>query len=249
MELGGDVREEDERRRRDARLRRVEDAHLRCARAGGRVHRGDRLDEPVQLAGVGIRFASALRRPCRWSRATLPAPLAGRGRDVQDRRVVEELHLPAQLLVELLRELRAAALHQVPLVRHDDDAAAGLLRLPARWPRPGRWRPPWRRPRAPTTSASSIARFATSTLTASTWPPTAPRGPAAACRRCRRCGSVRRCQVSRASTASRVVPGMSLTIDTLFPQEPIEQRGLAHVRASDDGDRGFPFRASSSVTA
>ena len=57
----------------------------------------------------------------------LAGALAGRRRDVQQRRVVQELQLAPQLLVELFRELRAAALHQVPFVGGDDDAAAGLL--------------------------------------------------------------------------------------------------------------------------
>ena len=43
--------------------------------------------------------------------------------------------------------------------------------------------------------------------------------------------NVRLCHFSRASTVSRVVPGMSLTIDALFAQQPIEQRRLADVRA------------------
>ena len=45
----GDVREEHKGRRRDGRLRGVEDAHFASTRAGGRVDGGDGLNEPVQL--------------------------------------------------------------------------------------------------------------------------------------------------------------------------------------------------------
>src|SRR6185295_1639253 len=100
--------------------------------------------------------------------------LAGQGRQVQDRGVVEELHLAAQLLVELLREVGPPPLHQVPLVGDDDHAAAGLSASPAMV---ASWSV------APSTesitrmaiSACSIARRAITTLTDSTWPARATR--------------------------------------------------------------------------
>ena len=55
--------------------------------------------------------------------------LPGRGRDVEDRRVVQELQLPPQLVVEFLVVVGAPAFHQVPFVRRDDDAAARFVRL------------------------------------------------------------------------------------------------------------------------
>ena len=106
VELGRDVGEEHERRRRDARLRRVEDPHVPLAGARGRVHGGDGLDEPVELAGrdaAHARLGDLVDRLEHLRRA-----LAGGRRDVQHRRVVEELQLPAQLLVELPREVRPA---------------------------------------------------------------------------------------------------------------------------------------------
>ena len=45
-----------------------------------------------------------------------------------NRRIVEELQVVAKLFVEGLRDIISAFLHQVPLVRCDDDALAGLLR-------------------------------------------------------------------------------------------------------------------------
>src|SRR5437867_2575239 len=49
VKLRRDVGEEDERRRGDAGLRRVEDAHVRAPRAGRRMRRGDLRDELVQF--------------------------------------------------------------------------------------------------------------------------------------------------------------------------------------------------------
>ena len=46
----------------------------------------------------------------------------------------------------------------------------------------------------------------------------------------------RRCHVSTASIASRVVPGMLADEHALFLQQPVEQRRLADVRPADDGD-------------
>ena len=56
-----------------------------------------------------------------------------------------------------------------------------------------------------------MERRASSTLTDSTCP-RAPRARAAGCRRCRRCGTGAGARSARVSTASRVVPGISLTI-------------------------------------
>jgi hypothetical protein len=84
-----------------------------------------RLDEPVQLGRRDPphpRLGHLVDRLEHLRRA-----LAGQRRDVQDRRVVEELQLLPQLVVELLREVRPAPLHQVPLVHRDDDPAPGLV--------------------------------------------------------------------------------------------------------------------------
>ena len=98
-----DVGEEHERRRRDAGLRGVEDAHFPAAGAGRRMDGGDGGDEPVQLRSgcARPRLGDLVDRLEHLRRA-----LAGRRRDVQHRRVVEELQLLPQLVVELLRELR-----------------------------------------------------------------------------------------------------------------------------------------------
>src|SRR5207247_6406432 len=73
VERRGDVREEDERRRGDANLRRVQDANVPAARAHRRICRGDRFDERVERRGrhpcayrrghPGDRFAAFSRAP------------------------------------------------------------------------------------------------------------------------------------------------------------------------------------------
>src|SRR5262249_59516149 len=55
------------------------------------------------------------------------ASLAGQRRHVQDRRVVEKTHLAADAVVELLHEVGVRAFDEIPLVRDDDDAAAGAI--------------------------------------------------------------------------------------------------------------------------
>ena len=63
-----DVREEHERRRRDAGLRRVQDAHFVPAGAGRRVRGGHRLRRTGSAPPSG-RACCARRPPCRSSRA------------------------------------------------------------------------------------------------------------------------------------------------------------------------------------
>src|SRR5688500_5362776 len=128
VELRRGVREQHEGRRRRVGLRRVHHAYF-PTRPGrdGRVRLGDFLDEPIQLASADTlrtRLRNAIDRLEHLRRA-----LAGQRRDVQHRGVVQEFQLPPQFLVERLHELRAAALHQVPLVRGNDDAGAGALGL------------------------------------------------------------------------------------------------------------------------
>jgi serine/threonine-protein kinase len=127
MEIRRDVGEQHERRRRHSLLRRVKNAHVLPARARRRMRGGDGLDEPVQLSRgnpLRARLGDLVDHLEHFGCA-----LAGRRRDVQDGGVLQELHLLAQLVVERLREIGAAPLHQVPLVGGDDDAAAGLLGL------------------------------------------------------------------------------------------------------------------------
>ena len=160
-------------------------------------------------------------------------------RDVQDRRVVQELHLLPQLVVELFREVLAAPLHQVPLVGGDDRRRSRPSRPPRRSSRPGRSRP----------STASMMRTATSACVdgapgdehadrldlrrpRATRP--ARRMPAVSTMR-----NFRLCHLSMASTVSRVVPGMSLTIDRSSRSNRFTQRRLADVRPADDRDRGL----------
>ena len=91
------------------------------------MHGGDRRHEAVELGrrnaaqpvvGDLVDHLEQLRRPLTRLRG-----------DVEDLRVVQELQLLAQLVVELLREVLPAPLHQVPLVGGDDHAAAGVLGL------------------------------------------------------------------------------------------------------------------------
>ena len=91
------------------------------------MHRGHRLDEPIQFRRRDP-LRSRLRNLVDRLEETRGA-LAGRRRQVQHGRVVEELQLLVQLVVELLDELRAASLHQVPFVHRDDDPGARLVRL------------------------------------------------------------------------------------------------------------------------
>src|SRR3954447_20467198 len=100
MEARRDVREEHERGRRNGSLRRIHDADLPPARAGGRMLRSDFSHESIELAGahpVPPRLGYAidhLQQP--------GCPLAACGRDVHDGRPVEELELPTYLLIETL---------------------------------------------------------------------------------------------------------------------------------------------------
>ena len=68
VERGRDVREEHERRRRDAGLRGVEDAHFAAARARRRMRGGDGLRRTGSTPPSGCG-ASARRRPGRSPRA------------------------------------------------------------------------------------------------------------------------------------------------------------------------------------
>ena len=103
-------------------------------------------------------------------------------------------------------------LHQVPLVGRDDDAAAGLDR------RAGDGAILVGRASASasmtstTTSARSMARRASITLSVSTWPDLGDRGRPAGCPPCRRCGTACGATSAWRSTESRVVPGTSETI-------------------------------------
>ncbi len=115
-----------------------------------------------------------------------------------------------RLLVELLRVLRAAILHEIPLVRDDHDAAAGLVGLAADR------RVLIGRAGARVDDERDDVRVADRLLRAGDAdhldrPPLATRPgrrmPAVSTMRNRR-----RCQMSGLSIASRVVPGMSLTI-------------------------------------
>ncbi len=125
MERGRGVREKHERRRRDVGLRGIHDAHFVAARARRRVRGGDLRDPSVQLP---CRHALVARVGHPVDRLQqLRRPLAGQRGEVQDRRVVQKPHLAAQLVVELLRIVRPAPLHQVPLVGDDDDTRPGFL--------------------------------------------------------------------------------------------------------------------------
>ena len=139
-------------------------------------------------------------------------PLTGQRGDVEDLRVVEELHLLAQLVVEPLREILAAPLHQVPLVGGDDDAAPGLLRLAGdRRVLVGR---PLDRIDDEHGDVGLRDRAARDEDADST-PPARPRAtrPARRIPAVSRIRNVRFCHLRIASTVSRVVPGMALTID------------------------------------
>ena len=117
----------------------------------------------------------------------------------------------AHHLVERLVGVRPLHLHQIPLVRGDDDPASRPCARRRRSPRPDRRRPAAASSTSTTTSAREIARRASITLSASTCPDCATfpgrRMPAVSTMR-----NCRRCHISTASTASRVVPGISETI-------------------------------------
>ncbi len=145
VELGGDVREEDERRRADAGLGRVEDADLPLPGLAGGC---------MAVTAWMNRFSSPVG--IRRSRASATLSIVSSTFPVRSPESAEMCRMGAysrnfmplaQLVVERLREVRAAALHQVPLVGGDDDAAACLRRPRRRSPHPGRSRlPPSRSP-------------------------------------------------------------------------------------------------------
>ena len=83
-----------------------------------------------------------------------------------------------------------------------------------------------------------MARFAPSTLTSSTAPPvfTRPVFRMPAVSTIRKC---RRCQVSGESTASRVVPGISLTSIRSSLSSRFTSDDLPTLGRPDDGDGGF----------
>src|SRR5919199_2559353 len=115
------VREEHERRRRDANLRRVEDAHMFTSGTHRRIRGGHLLDEFVQLRRRNTfapRFGDPVDGLEYFRRA-----LAGQRRNVEYRCVVEKLQTTTKRLVERFHEIMVAALHQIPLVRDDHDAA------------------------------------------------------------------------------------------------------------------------------
>ena len=103
VKLGRDVREEHERRRRHARLRGVENPDVPLAGADRGVRRGHVLQKAVELAG---RHALQTRVGHLVDHLEhLGRPLAGGRRNVEHGRIVEELDLPPQLVVELLGEV------------------------------------------------------------------------------------------------------------------------------------------------
>ena len=113
VKLRRDVREEHERRRGHARLRRVENAHVPLAGADWRVRGGHALQKAVELAGrdaAHARVGDLVDRLEHLGRA-----LAGCRRNMKHRRVVEELDLPPQLVVELLARSPPRALSSGPI--------------------------------------------------------------------------------------------------------------------------------------
>src|SRR5215475_9951067 len=88
MKFGGDVGEEHERGRRNASLRRVENADVRAAGARGRVRRGDVGHKLVQFR---CSDALAARRGDAVDRLEqLRGALAGQRGNVEDGSVVEK---------------------------------------------------------------------------------------------------------------------------------------------------------------
>jgi hypothetical protein len=129
MKRRGDVGEKHERRRSDADLRRVHDAHVLAAWAHGRVGRGHLLDEPVQRrrrhphAPRRGHFVDGLEDSRR--------ALARQRGDMEDGSEVEEPHAVPEPIVEALHERVIHGLHQVPFVHDDHDAAPGPVGLAA----------------------------------------------------------------------------------------------------------------------
>ena len=132
---------------------------------------------------------------------------------MEDLRVVEELHLLPELVVEPLRKILAAPLHQVPLVDGDDHAAAGLLGCP------GNRRVLVGRALDGVNEEDGHVGLRDGALGDQhahrlDIPPRATR-PARRIPAVSRIRKVRFCHFRIESTVSRVVPGMALTIDAL----------------------------------
>src|SRR5688572_5463319 len=125
VEFRGHVREQDERRRFDAGLDAVKDADVPARLAGRRVGGRDALEELVEFRRGDPLLPRGRHAIHHFQQ--LPGAVAGQRREPDDRRVLEELELKAQLVVELLGEILAAALHQIPFVHCDDDAGAGFF--------------------------------------------------------------------------------------------------------------------------
>ena len=169
-------------------------------------------------------------------------------RDVQDRRVVEELHLLPQLVVEPLREVRAPPLHQVPLVGRDDDRRSRPSRPRRRSWRPGRWPPRPSRRAARRRRPCSMARRARITLSASSCPLRATR-PA---RRMPAVSTMRKVRLLPFEHGVHGVAGRARHVAddrALLSQQAIEQRRLADVGPPDDRDRGFLWRVRRTTPA
>ena len=117
--------EEHERRRRDGRLRGVEE--LRPAALDERRRPGapsTSISEPVELAGRDALAALAPDVDRELEHA--PDALAGLGADRDDRGEVEERHLVADPLDVLVEGLVGLLVDEVPLVDRDDQALALL---------------------------------------------------------------------------------------------------------------------------
>ena len=132
-------------------------------------------------------------------------------------------------------ELWSAILHQIPLVRDDDDAAAGAVGLAAdRGVLVGRARASRRSPaRRRRRRRSPSSRRAT--LTTSTFPPR-PTRPGR--RMPGRVDDAEAAAMPRQQRVDRVARRARHVADqhALLPQQPVDQRRLADVRPADDGD-------------
>src|SRR5205085_12221315 len=126
-------REDDEARRARADLRDVLDAQARASAfdgrgCGWRAWRGDGAGEEV--VELRSRDAQVARLACvNGERQDARHALASQSGDEDDRRVVEELHLVAQVALEGGGRARLLVRHGVPLVDGDDDRATGFDRV------------------------------------------------------------------------------------------------------------------------